>query len=78
MRFLVKRWHKATGTGSGTSPCVNRNGLSQITGEDAHRPQVLKPDSCANISFLMNYSLVVGEFWTVNMVLLVLIQHTQG
>ncbi|KAG5264672.1 hypothetical protein AALO_G00256740 [Alosa alosa] len=46
MRFLVKRWHKATGAGSGTSPCANRNGLSQITGgEGRHDSPFLHPGS---------------------------------
>ncbi|KAL2080293.1 hypothetical protein ACEWY4_024086 [Coilia grayii] len=44
MRFLVKRWQKATGTGSATSPCVNRNGLSQTAGvEGRHDSPYLHP-----------------------------------
>ncbi|XP_045077909.1 A-kinase anchor protein 9-like isoform X2 [Coregonus clupeaformis] len=34
MRFLVKRWHKATGMSSITSSNVNRNGLGQSTGNE--------------------------------------------
>ncbi|KAG9355857.1 hypothetical protein JZ751_000699 [Albula glossodonta] len=34
MRYLVKRWQRSTGAGSSSSSAVNRNGLSQITGNE--------------------------------------------
>ncbi|XP_030644356.1 A-kinase anchor protein 9 [Chanos chanos] len=34
MRFLVRRWQRAAGVGSVTSPSVNRNGIGQITGSE--------------------------------------------
>lgn len=33
MRFLVKRWHKATGMSSSTSCGVNKNGAGEISGK---------------------------------------------
>uniref|UniRef100_A0A3B4BA49 Pericentrin/AKAP-450 centrosomal targeting domain-containing protein n=1 Tax=Periophthalmus magnuspinnatus TaxID=409849 RepID=A0A3B4BA49_9GOBI len=33
MRFLVKRWHKATGMSSSPSPTVTKNGLGQTLGK---------------------------------------------
>ncbi|XP_048848489.1 A-kinase anchor protein 9 isoform X2 [Brienomyrus brachyistius] len=34
MRFLVRRWQRATGSGSSSSSSVNRNGLAQIAGNE--------------------------------------------
>ncbi|KAL4629820.1 A-kinase anchor protein 9 isoform X3 [Arapaima gigas] len=34
MRFLVRRWQKATGSGSSSLSGVNRNGVGQITGNE--------------------------------------------
>ncbi|XP_072561718.1 A-kinase anchor protein 9 isoform X2 [Paramormyrops kingsleyae] len=34
MRFLVRRWQRATGSGSSSSSSVNRNGLAQIAGSE--------------------------------------------
>lgn len=45
MRFLVKRWHKATGMNS-TSPCsVNKNGAGQMLGTDVRDSPYLHPGS---------------------------------
>lgn len=45
MRFLVKRWHKATGS-SPTSPCnLNKNGTGQSLGTDLRDSPYLHPGS---------------------------------
>ncbi|XP_075961781.1 A-kinase anchor protein 9 isoform X4 [Anarhichas minor] len=45
MRFLVKRWHKATGMSSTTSCSVNKNGAAQISGSEARDSPYLHPGS---------------------------------
>ncbi|KAM6903836.1 A-kinase anchor protein 9 [Lycodopsis pacificus] len=45
MRFLVKRWHKATGMSSTTSCSVNKNGAAQILGSEARDSPYLHPGS---------------------------------
>ncbi|KAM3596676.1 uncharacterized protein V6R79_018870 [Siganus canaliculatus] len=44
MRFLVKRWHKATGMSSITS-CTIKNGAGQTLGSDARDSPYLQPGS---------------------------------
>ncbi|XP_018605786.2 A-kinase anchor protein 9 isoform X2 [Scleropages formosus] len=34
MRFLVRRWQKTTGSGSSSLPAVNKNDVSQLTGNE--------------------------------------------
>uniref|UniRef100_A0A671VW75 A-kinase anchoring protein 9 n=1 Tax=Sparus aurata TaxID=8175 RepID=A0A671VW75_SPAAU len=45
MRFLVKRWHKATGMSSTTSPSVHKNGAGQTLGTEARDSPYLHPGS---------------------------------
>ncbi|KAL3043725.1 hypothetical protein OYC64_003565 [Pagothenia borchgrevinki] len=45
MRFLVKRWHRATGMISTTSSSVNKNGTRQILGTEARDSPYLHPGS---------------------------------
>ncbi|XP_037649678.1 A-kinase anchor protein 9 isoform X2 [Sebastes umbrosus] len=45
MRFLVKRWHKATGMNSITSCSVNKNGAGQMLGTDVRDSPYLHPGS---------------------------------
>ncbi|XP_056154299.1 A-kinase anchor protein 9 [Lampris incognitus] len=46
MRFLVKRWQKATGMNSVTLGSVNKNGVGQTTGTEARdSPYLLHPGS---------------------------------
>ncbi|XP_041812023.1 A-kinase anchor protein 9 isoform X2 [Chelmon rostratus] len=45
MRFLVKRWHKATGMSSTTSCSVNKNGAGQTLGTEARDSLYLHPGS---------------------------------
>ncbi|XP_068431052.1 A-kinase anchor protein 9 isoform X3 [Clinocottus analis] len=45
MRFLVRRWHKATGMSSTTSYSVNKNGAGQILGTEARDSPYLHPGS---------------------------------
>lgn len=43
MRFLVKRWHKATGMSSTTSCSVNKNGTGQTLGSEVRDSPYLHP-----------------------------------
>ncbi|XP_068567205.1 A-kinase anchor protein 9 isoform X2 [Cebidichthys violaceus] len=43
MRFLVKRWHKATGVSSTTSCSVTKNGAGQILGSEVRDSPYLHP-----------------------------------
>uniref|UniRef100_A0A3B4BAA3 Pericentrin/AKAP-450 centrosomal targeting domain-containing protein n=1 Tax=Periophthalmus magnuspinnatus TaxID=409849 RepID=A0A3B4BAA3_9GOBI len=52
MRFLVKRWHKATGMSSSPSPTVTKNGLGQTLGKKYHMSGEHGPLTC---SHLQNY-----------------------
>ncbi|XP_069032331.1 A-kinase anchor protein 9 isoform X1 [Embiotoca jacksoni] len=45
MRFLVKRWHKATGMSSTTACIVNKNGAGQTLGTEARDSPYLHPGS---------------------------------
>ncbi|XP_067468950.1 A-kinase anchor protein 9 isoform X1 [Thunnus thynnus] len=45
MRFLVKRWHKATGMSSTTSCSVNKNGAGQTIGTEVRDSPYLHPGS---------------------------------
>nr|XP_046273438.1 A-kinase anchor protein 9 isoform X2 [Scatophagus argus] len=45
MRFLVKRWHKATGMSSTTSCSINKNGVGQTLGTEARDSPYLHPGS---------------------------------
>ncbi|XP_055081545.1 A-kinase anchor protein 9 isoform X2 [Periophthalmus magnuspinnatus] len=45
MRFLVKRWHKATGMSSSPSPTVTKNGLGQTLDTDVRDSPYLRPGS---------------------------------
>ncbi|GLD59179.1 A-kinase anchor protein 9 [Lates japonicus] len=45
MRFLVKRWHKATGMSSTTSCTVNKNGTGQTLGTEVRDSPYLHPGS---------------------------------
>uniref|UniRef100_A0A3B4UKF2 Pericentrin/AKAP-450 centrosomal targeting domain-containing protein n=1 Tax=Seriola dumerili TaxID=41447 RepID=A0A3B4UKF2_SERDU len=45
MRFLVKRWHKATGMSSTASCGVNKNGTGQTLGTEARDSPYLHPGS---------------------------------
>ncbi|CAN9503692.1 unnamed protein product [Ophioblennius macclurei] len=45
MRFLVKRWHKATGMSSTASCIANKNGSGQTLGADARDSPYLHPGS---------------------------------
>ncbi|KAK1880793.1 A-kinase anchor protein 9 [Dissostichus eleginoides] len=45
MRFLVKRWHRATGMISTASSSVNKNGTRQILGTEARDSPYLHPGS---------------------------------
>ncbi|XP_049891352.1 A-kinase anchor protein 9 isoform X3 [Epinephelus moara] len=45
MRFLVKRWHKATGMSSTNSCSVNKNGAGQMLGTDVRDSPYLHPGS---------------------------------
>lgn len=45
MRFLVKRWHKATGMSSSPSCSVNKNGAGQTLGTEARDSPYLHPGS---------------------------------
>uniref|UniRef100_A0A8P4KIH0 Pericentrin/AKAP-450 centrosomal targeting domain-containing protein n=1 Tax=Dicentrarchus labrax TaxID=13489 RepID=A0A8P4KIH0_DICLA len=45
MRFLVKRWHKATGMSSTTSCSVNKNGGGQTLGTEVRDSPYLHPGS---------------------------------
>uniref|UniRef100_A0A3B5AXH9 A-kinase anchoring protein 9 n=1 Tax=Stegastes partitus TaxID=144197 RepID=A0A3B5AXH9_9TELE len=45
MRFLVKRWHKATGMSSTTSCGINKNGTGQTLGSEVRDSPYLHPGS---------------------------------
>ncbi|KAM3858147.1 A-kinase anchor protein 9 [Diretmus argenteus] len=45
MRFLVKRWQKATGTSSVTSSSINKNGSGQMIGTEGRDSAYLHPGS---------------------------------
>ncbi|XP_054461660.1 A-kinase anchor protein 9 isoform X3 [Anoplopoma fimbria] len=45
MRFLVKRWHKATGMSSTTTCSVNKNGAGMILGTEVRDSPYLHPGS---------------------------------